>query len=95
MAVLNANRKSESIQCGAVGEADSTLAIEDLTFDYKPEFSSWVALRIFPACHTNPVFVEVDGKPIRASKKSAQWCVDAVETCWKATGVAAARIFNW
>ena len=38
---------------------------------------------VFPACHTNPVFVEVDGKPIRASKKSAQWCVDAVETCWK------------
>ncbi|MCE9524484.1 MAG: CehA/McbA family metallohydrolase [Planctomycetales bacterium] len=57
--------------------------IEDLTFDYKPEFSSWVALRIFPACHTNPVFVEVDGKPIRASKKSAQWCKEAVSVCWQ------------
>ena len=42
------------------------------------------ALRIFPSAHTNPVFVEVDGKPIRASKKSAQWCLDSVDTCWKA-----------
>ena len=56
---------------------------QDLTFNYQPKQSSWVALRIFPACHTNPVFVEVDGKPIRASKKSAQWCLDAVEKCWK------------
>ena len=36
-----------------------------------------------PAAHTNPVFVEVDGKPIRASRKSAQWCLDAVDVCWK------------
>ena len=36
-----------------------------------------------PECHTNPVFVEVDGKPIRASKKSAEWCLDAVDVCWK------------
>jgi hypothetical protein len=30
------------------------------------------------------VFVEVDGQPIRASKRSAQWCLDAVDVCWKA-----------
>ena len=46
--------------------------------------SSWVALRIFPSSHTNPVFVIVDGKPIRASRRSAQWCLDAVEVCWNA-----------
>jgi hypothetical protein len=62
-------------------EADGTP--HALTFHFKPERSSWVALRIFPSSHTNPVFVEVDGKPIRASKKSAQWCLDAVDTCWK------------
>jgi len=43
-----------------------------------------VALRILPSSHTNPVFVEVAGKPVRASRKSAQWCLDAVDTCWKA-----------
>jgi hypothetical protein len=58
--------------------------VEDVTFDYVPKISSWVAVRVFPSAHTNPVFVEVDGKPIRASKKSAQWCLDAVDVCWKA-----------
>jgi hypothetical protein len=53
-------------------EADGR--IEELEFDYTPDRSSWVALRVFPAAHTNPIFVEVDGKPIRASKRSAQWC---------------------
>lgn len=57
--------------------------VNDLTFEYKPERSSWVAVRIFPACHTNPVFVEVDKQPIRASQRSAQWCIDAVAQCWK------------
>jgi hypothetical protein len=55
----------------------------DLTFSFVPERSSWVAVRILPSAHTNPVFVEVDGKPIRSSKKSAQWCLDAVDACWK------------
>ncbi len=61
-------------------EADGD--VNELTFDYKPEMSSWVALRIFPSSHTNPVFVEVDDAPIRASKKSAKWCLDAVDVCW-------------
>lgn len=62
--------------------ADGTT--QEITFDYVPERSSWVALRIFPTAHTNPVFVEVDGRPIRASRKSAQWCLDAVDVCWNA-----------
>ena len=33
--------------------------------------------------HSNPIFVVKDGKPIRASKKSAKWCVDAVDVCWQ------------
>jgi hypothetical protein len=56
--------------------------VEDVQFDFTPERSSWIALRVFPAAHTNPIFVEVDGKPIRASKRSAQWCLDGVERCW-------------
>lgn len=57
-------------------------SVQVVTFDYTPKQSSWIAVRVFPAAHTNPVFVEVDGKPIRASKKSAQWCLDAVDVCW-------------
>ena len=54
-----------------------------VSFDVDVPQSSWIALRIFPSCHTNPVFVEVAGKPIRASRRSAEWCVKAVDTCWK------------
>lgn len=57
--------------------------VEPLEFEYEPKISSWVALRVFPSAHTNPVFVEVDEQPIRASRQSAQWCAEAVEVCWK------------
>lgn len=55
---------------------------QDLEFEVQIERSSWVAARIYPSSHTNPVFVIVDGKPIRASKRSAQWCLEAVDVCW-------------
>ena len=41
-----------------------------------------MALRILPSSHTNPVFVLVGGKPIRASRQSAEWCLRAVDQCW-------------
>jgi hypothetical protein len=61
--------------------ADGTA--RDLAFDVKLERSSWVALRILPSSHTNPVFVTVGGKPIRASRRSAEWCLNGVDQCWK------------
>ena len=61
-------------------EADGSL--QDITFDVDIEQSSWLALRIFPSSHTNPAFVHVGKKPIRASRKSIQWCIDSVEKCW-------------
>jgi hypothetical protein len=45
--------------------------------------SAWVAIRILPSVHTNPVFVEVAGRPIRASRSSAEWCRRAVDICWQ------------
>lgn len=56
--------------------------LRDVTFDVQIERSSWVALRIYPSSHTNPIFVVVDGKPIRASKRSAEWCLAGVDQCW-------------
>ncbi len=57
-------------------------SFQDVTFDVPIKRSSWVALRIYPAAHTNPVFVLVDGQPIRASKRSAEWCLKSVDQCW-------------
>ncbi|HQU45311.1 MAG TPA: CehA/McbA family metallohydrolase [Pirellulales bacterium] len=62
-------------------EADGE--IRGIEFDYQPSASCWVALRVFASSHTNPVFVELDGAPVRASKRSAQWCLDAVDVCWR------------
>jgi len=55
---------------------------QDLTFQVPIERSSWVAVRVLPSSHTNPVFVLVDGKPIRASRRSAEWCLKGVNACW-------------
>ncbi len=57
--------------------------VTSVRFQTPIERSSWVALRIFPTSHTNPVFVMVDGAPIRASRRSAKWCLEAVDVCWE------------
>ncbi len=54
----------------------------ELAFDVEIAKSSWLAVRILPSMHSNPIFVEVDGKPIRANRRSAEWCRDAVQVCW-------------
>jgi len=60
--------------------ADGTL--RDLAFDIPIERSSWIALRILGTAHTNPIFIRVGGRPIRVSKRSAEWCLKAVDQCW-------------
>ena len=59
-------------------------SVQSLSFDVDLPISSWVAVRIFPSVHTNPGYVVVGDEPIRASRRSADWCVKAVETCWNA-----------
>jgi hypothetical protein len=56
--------------------------VRELRFDTPVTESSWIAARILPAAHTNPIFVLVGGKPIRASRRSAEWCLNAVNQCW-------------
>jgi hypothetical protein len=68
--------------------------IRTLTFDVPIERSSWIAARILPAAHTNPIFAIVGSQPIRASRRSVQWCLDAVNQCWtqKAPRIAAGEL---
>jgi hypothetical protein len=56
--------------------------MKDISFSYPVNRSSWMALRVYPSSHTNPVFVWVDGKPVH-EKESAIWCRKAVDQCWK------------
>jgi hypothetical protein len=60
--------------------ADGTA--QEMKFEIPIKASSWVAARIVAAAHTNPVFVIVDGKPIRASRRSAEWALKSVNQCW-------------
>jgi len=62
---------------------DADGAVKDLTFDIDLPHSAWIAIRILPSMHSNPIFVEVAGKPIRASRRSAEWCREAVDVCWQ------------
>ncbi len=55
----------------------------DVSFDYDMKFSSWIALRVYQSSHTNPVFALVGDKPVRASRRSAEWCVASVDRCWE------------
>jgi len=57
--------------------------LRPIAFDYKVDRSSWIAMRILPSSHTNPIFALVGDKPIRASKASAEWCLRAVDQCWR------------
>ena len=55
---------------------------KDLSFTRRIEKSSWLALRIFPCAHTNPVFVTVRGQPV-IEHQSARWSRRAVDRCWE------------
>jgi hypothetical protein len=56
--------------------------LQEITFDVKIDRSSWVAMRILPSSHTNPIWVKVGGKPMSPSRRSAEWCLKGVDRCW-------------
>jgi hypothetical protein len=63
-------------------EVSADGSVQGVSFDVPIKKSSWIALRIYPSSHTNPIFVSVGDKPVRASKKSAEWCLKSVDQCW-------------
>jgi hypothetical protein len=63
---------------------DGTL--RDVRLEVPIARSSWIALRLKGCAHTNPVFAIVGGRPIRASRQSAEWCLAGVERCWTQKG---------
>ncbi len=76
----------EVIVNGEVAKTEALIAdgtFQSFAVDVEIDRSSWVAVRILPSSHTNPIFVHVSEAPIRANPRSAQWCVDAVKRCWE------------
>jgi hypothetical protein len=60
---------------GSEQKVDFTLPIQQ---------SSWVAIRIKGAAHTNPVFVLVDNMPVRASRTSVEWIMRSLLEAYEA-----------
>lgn len=54
----------------------------EVGFEVQIDRSSWVAMRVLGSSHTNPVWVIVDDKPVRASRRSVKWCLASVDQCW-------------
>jgi hypothetical protein len=83
---LPADRLVEVVVNGRV-VASKTVPADDaehrLTFRVPVEQSGWIAIRQFPQLHTNPIDVIVGGKPIRASRTSALWCLGTIEQLWR------------
>jgi hypothetical protein len=71
-------------------------SVQAVAFDQPVERSSWLAVRILGSSHTNPIFALVDGKPIRASRESARWCLAGVNQCWtqKAPKISKAELLE-
>jgi hypothetical protein len=69
-------------------------AVRDVSFEVPLTESSWLAVRIPMSSHTNPIFAIVGDRPIRASRRSAEWCLAAVNQCWtqKAPQIAAGEL---
>jgi len=90
-------------QVAATQEIPADDREHDLRFSVNLDRSSWVALRHYPQLHTNPVNVIVGGKPIRASRKSALWCIGVIEQLWRVRGQGilasereeAKKTFDW
>ncbi|HEY3839288.1 MAG TPA: CehA/McbA family metallohydrolase [Bryobacteraceae bacterium] len=70
-------------QAVAKKEIEADGKVQEIAFDYPVKKSSWVALRVLESSHTNPIWVTVSGKPVRASKESLEWCIRAVDQCWQ------------
>ena len=53
-----------------------------LAFEVEVPHSSWIAARILPSSHTNPMWVQIAGQPLRPDRRSAAWCLQVVEQSW-------------
>lgn len=61
-------------------EVEADGAMREVTFTTRIEKSSWLAVRVLPSSHTNPIWVTVGEEPVR-EKKSIEWCLKAVDLC--------------
>lgn len=60
---------------------------QSIALDIPVAKSSWVALRLMGAGHSNPVFVMVDNQPIQPSRSSVEWSQRALQQAYETQSV--------
>ena len=89
VAALDPVRKTVSVELIVNGYPVARKAVpadgrtREVALEADVAHSGWVAVRAFPYAHTNPVWTLVGGKPVRASRRSAEWCLRGVDQCWE------------
>jgi hypothetical protein len=70
----------------ALRQIEANGEIHTIVFETKIDRSSWLAVRILPSAHSNPVWVSVSDKPTRTARESARWCLDSINAVWQTHG---------
>ncbi len=56
--------------------------VREISYPLQITESCWVALRILPSSHSNPIWISVGGKPFAPRRSSVEWCAKGVDQCW-------------
>jgi hypothetical protein len=62
-------------------------SVQRIKMDIQMRRSGWVALRLMGAGHSNPIYVLVNNQPIRGSRSSVEWSLQALTRAYQASSV--------
>ena len=62
-------------------------SVQRIKMDIQMRRSGWVALRLMGAGHSNPIYVLVNNQPVRGSRSSVEWSLQALIRAYQASSV--------
>jgi hypothetical protein len=62
-------------------------SVQRIKMDIQMRRSGWVALRLMGAGHSNPIYVLVNNQPVRGSRSSVEWSLQALTRAYEASSV--------
>jgi hypothetical protein len=62
-------------------------SIQRIKMDIQMQRSGWVALRLMGGGHSNPIYVLVNNQPVRGSRSSVEWSLQALIRAYQAGSV--------
>ena len=62
-------------------------SVQRMKMDIQMQRSGWVALRLMGAGHSNPIYVLVNNQPVRGSRSSVEWSLQALTRAYQAGSV--------